>query len=112
MVTPDTPLTLSQDQADAINALLPTCKYVVGIRHNESGEVRFCPQTLEWNENSLYWWSTGNMSCDCNRHLEFHGRTDECYEDDVPCGETRYTLVGIWFPDGSEYRYLDLLNDF
>jgi hypothetical protein len=111
-MTPDAPFTLTQEHADAINALLPDCKYVVGIRKNETGEVRFRPERLDWEEGSLWWWNSGNMSCDCNRHLQFHGFSEECYRDEVPCTETRYTLVGIWFPDGGEYRDLMELNDF
>lgn len=112
-MTPDAKFDLSQPHADAINALLPNCRYVVGIRENETGEVRFCPTDVEWREDSsLSWWSTGNMSCDCNRHLIFNGHSRGCYDEDVPCGEGRYSVVGIWFPDGGEIRDLNCLNDF
>ena len=111
----DAPYVLDDAAADAINALLPTCKYVAGILCNESGEVRFCAQQTEWIEDdhcSLGWWSTGNMSCDCNRELQFRQSIGEDPElDDVKCGDERYTLVGIWFPDGSDLRDLHLLND-
>jgi hypothetical protein len=97
-LAPHAPFDLTQEHADAINALLPSCQYVVGIRHNETGEVRFCPQNLPWNTNS-------------SRHLEFHGF--ECHEDDdPPCGESQYTVVGIWVHDGSDFRDLNELNDF
>jgi len=109
---PDAPFELTPKQADTINTLLPTCEYVVGIRHNESGKVRFCPMKLKWEEHSLSWWNTGNFSCDCNRHLEFHGYTDSAYEDNIPCGETMYTVVGIWFLRGGDIRDLNQLNDF
>ena len=112
MVDPQAEFDLTQGHADTINALLPTCQYVVGIRKNDTGEVRFHAETIEWKEYSLSWWATGNASCDCNRHLDFHGHSEECWEDDIPCGTHRYTVVGIWFPDGSEYRDLTMLNDF
>lgn len=109
---PNAPFDLTQEHADAINALLPECKYVVGIRKNETGEVRFCPVQLDWHNGSLSWWSTGNYGCDCNRHLEFHGLSESSEDEDVPCGLTMYTLIGIWFPDGSDIRDLDMMNDF
>ena len=104
---------LSQQQADRINELFqnPRFTHIVGIRENSTGEVRFCPRKVDWEESSLYWWSSGNMSCDCNRHLVFHEYSDECYKDDIPCGDELYTVVGSWFPDGSEIRDITLLND-
>lgn len=104
---PNAHFDLTQEHADTINALLPTCKYVTGIRKNETGEVRFCPQNLEWNEDTLWWWESGNMSCDCNRELEFRRQTEDCEMDDVECSDGRYTVVGIWFPDGSFIRDLE-----
>lgn len=104
---------LTQERAEAINALLPDCKYVVGIRENETGEVHFCPQTLEWNDASLSWWESGNMSCDCNRELMFV-RQKEGWDwdtDDLKCSDGRFTVVGIWFPGGSEIRDLNQMND-
>ncbi len=93
-----TPFTVTKDHADTINALLAnkSCTYVVGILRNDTNEVRFIPQQLEWTDNSLYWWSEGNMGCDCNRHLQFNPHADEC-----PCGHSRYSIVGIWLKDGS-----------
>lgn len=102
---------LTQEHADAINALLPTCQYVVGIRHNDTGEVRFCPQQLPWDDSSLFWWSLGNFGCDCNRELEFQRQTDPDFDADTECGNVRFSLVGIWFPDGGELRDLQELNE-
>ena len=111
---PQTDFELTLEGAEAINALLPTCKYVTGIRKNETGEVRFCPQYTQWNEKAgIWWWSAGNMGCDCNRELEFRraGNEDED-ADKVKCGKSRYTVLGIWFPNGEAIRDLLLLNDF
>ncbi len=114
-MTLDAPFILTQEHADAINALLPDCKYVVGIRQNETGEVRFCPQGTEWNDASLWWWASGNMSCDCNRELEFRREEEGFTFEDAKCSDGRFTVVGIWFPDGSGIRdltALDAMNDF
>lgn len=109
-----TPFDLTQEQADQINVLLPTCEYIVGIRKNETNEVVFCPQDIKWHDCSLFWWTEGNGGCDCNRVLMFlraRGSIDEEFEsDDDKCGTDKYTLVGIWFPDGSDIRDLQLLN--
>ena len=105
---PKTPFELTGEHADAINALLPTSTYVVGLRENATGSVRFFPHDSEWHEASLWWWSSGNGSCDCNRHLMFHGE----FSEDVPCSEQLYTVVGIWFSDGGEIRDLWQMNDF
>lgn len=117
-VDPKAEFELTQEGADAINALLPTCKYVVGIRKNETGEVRFCAQHTEWLDDddghSLWWWSTGNMSCDCNRERDFRraGNEEDGIEGERKCGEDRFTVIGIWFPDGDDARDLWLMNDF
>jgi len=109
------PFTLTQDQSGAIEVSLLTCEYVVGIRKNETGEVRFYPDHLKWTEGSIYWWSTGNMSCDCNRELLFLNVKNELTDDswkNCKCGEERYTVVGIWFPNGDHIWDLYLLNDW
>jgi hypothetical protein len=103
---------LTQEHADAINALLPNCKYAVGIRENATGDVRFCPETMEWPETGLWWYSQGNMGCDCNRELDFRRQTEPDFDEDTECGHTRYTIVGIWFPDGGAIRDLHELNDY
>ena len=106
------PFELSREDAGAINAMLLSCSYVVGIRKNATGEVRFSAKNHAWDEHSSWWWGEGNMSCDCNRHLIFHGYSEESYEEEIPCGEELYTVVGIWFPDGGEIRDLVQMNDF
>ncbi len=103
---------LLQEHADAINALLLSgTTYVTGIRNNETGEVRFHAWKSEWEESTLGWWNVGNMGCDCNRHLIFYDYTEESYNDDVSCDGERYTLVGVWFPDGGDIRDLLELNE-
>ena len=101
---------LRQEDADAIIALLVGCVYVTGIRENATGEVRFHAWQEDWTDSSLYWWSEGNMGCDCNRHLIFHDYTEASYDDKIPCGESLYSLVGVWFRDGSSIRDMEMLN--
>ena len=102
---------LTPEHAAQISEMLSECEYVTGMRKNASGEVRFHAWKSEWTADTFYWWSTGNMGCDCNRHLIFHDYSESCYEDDMRCGESQYTLVGVWFPDGSDIRDLQLLNE-
>lgn len=56
---------------------------------------------------STYWWSDGNGSCDCNRHLYFCRAVDED-EGDPECGDGRYQ-VNLYNPvDGvCHYREWD-----
>ena len=75
--------------------------YTAFIRDNISGEVRESFHDLEWHgDGSLYWWTEGNMGCDCNRGLIFHDHADD--SDDYPCGGMRYSVLKLVFPDGRE----------
>lgn len=71
--------------------------YKVALRSNATGEVRFVSQDLPWIESSHYWWTGGNMGCDCNRANEFFDSPD-C---DDACGHIRFTALYAEFPDGS-----------
>ena len=42
----------------------------------------------QWTDASHYYYSEGNMSCDCNRHDLFEGS----YSGEHPCGETAYRI--------------------
>lgn len=107
----DTPFDFTQEHADAINALLPTCKYVVGIGNNKTGEIRFSPIKIDWDENSLRVWFYENMSCDCNLHVLFETCSKGFCGEKIRCGNTRYTVIGIWFPDSDEIRDMnDLIS--
>jgi len=76
--------------------------YKVVIRDNKTGEVRICHQDLEWLENSDFWWTEGNMACDCNRHLEFVRAKGEPEEEGFPCGDTRYSALYAEPEDGTK----------
>ena len=61
--------------------------YFAEITDTKTGETRQRKIPFEWGEGSEYWWSAGNMSCDCNRSHEF--RSDGGFG---PCGEGRYRV--------------------
>jgi len=80
--------------------------YRVAIRKNETGEVRLRNYDYDWfkyESSDLFWWTEGNMSCDCNRYLEFERAAgvepDSCY---APCGETAYSVLYVELPDGTK----------
>ncbi|MHC4370403.1 MAG: hypothetical protein ACYSW8_22560, partial [Planctomycetota bacterium] len=56
-------------------------------------------------EGSDFWWTDGNMGCDCNRHLEFERAGGEDPDlDDAVCGSDLYSVIEIIFPDGDSLR--------
>jgi len=75
--------------------------YHVLIRRNATGETRRVFMALPWygDGGSLYWWTDGNFGCDCNRALTFY-REDEAPEDEIDCGDTRFTVLQAELPDG------------
>lgn len=75
--------------------------YKVEIRNNETGEIRIKEMNLEWSDGSLFWWTEGNFGCDCNREMQFG--TDKEF-DDIECGETRFSVLKVILPDGTEYQ--------
>jgi hypothetical protein len=76
----------------------------VEIRYNPTGEIRSIQQELneqhEWvdpparmrylDEPSCFIWEEGNYSCDCNRALFFHDRSDEAWEQE--CNDVLYAV--------------------
>jgi hypothetical protein len=87
--------------------------YVVTILDRRTGQSADAPQKFEWRNDetsaSEFWWSEGNMGCDCNRFLEFErasGRDPNpddatCVYDDFPNGR-RFLVTSIRTPDGEE----------
>ena len=81
--------------------------YVVAIRKNATGEVRRRIVDLEW-QNDVSWWVDGNMSCDCNRRLEWlraggPGPADDPHWNNVDhdCGDSEYSALYAELPDGT-----------
>ena len=85
-------------------------RYSVLIRNNETGEERLYPLCKEvpWGDGSYYWWTEGNMSCDCNRHMSFlraggPGPVDDPHWNDVDrdCGDGAYSVPYAVLEDGT-----------
>lgn len=76
-------------------------QYSVIIRRVQDGLERECPQRAEWDgeDGDWSWWAEGNMSCDCNRELEFARAASEP-EPDVQCSDGRFLVLAFKFPDG------------
>lgn len=75
------------------------------IRHNESGEVRVHPQTWDWDGDDFIW-SEGNFSCDCNRGDFFAQGIGDNEDQDVICGNDKYS-VRLTAIDGGAVLYQD-----
>lgn len=76
--------------------------YVVRIRHNKTGTIRSRRCDLEWNDGSKYWWTEGNMGCDCNLDLEFRRAGGETPNlDEVSCSEGKFTALDATLEDGT-----------
>jgi hypothetical protein len=92
--------------------------YKVAIRKNETGEVRLYEQTgWDWvhddgmgngPHDDFYWWTNGNMGCDCNRELCFErvGKTPEQLKEleslSPLCGDTRFTVLYVLTKEGEK----------
>lgn len=74
--------------------------YIISLKDNESGRTReilyqYCDtghKTDEESEESLeFYWTDGNLSCDCNRLQQFYPDSKEI----IDCGDERFELVSI-----------------
>lgn len=85
--------------------------YVVIIRDNASKEERTYRPSTEWDpESSVYWWTEGNMGCDCNRRVDFAraggpGPEGDPYHnkllEDSQCGDEAYSVLRAILDDGT-----------
>lgn len=77
--------------------------YQVAIKNNETGEIRLCNINLEWLEHSDFWWTEGNMACDCNRSQEFARAGNES-DPNVDCNvdENKYSVLYALLTDGKK----------
>lgn len=79
-------------------------KYKVAIRKNSTGEIRLYDLgDIPWGESSEFWWTEGNMSCDCNRQWDFErAGGDPITEDPDPdCGDIKYSALYAELEDGT-----------
>lgn len=87
----------------------------VVIRDNETGELRLYEHpdfdTEVGDAFSPFIWDEGNYGCDCNRYLFFQRAIGADEKDDILCGDTRYSVLGIFqqgrlvYADGSCERW-------
>lgn len=87
------------DKAWGMVRLHPSSK--ITIRKISTGETKTVPVDLAWYEHSLFFWTEGNFSCDCNRHLVWIG-LGNYPDEESKCGHTEYTVIKATFPDGTE----------
>ena len=75
--------------------------YTVVIRRVVDGVERECLQPYEWEgeDGDWSWWAVGNMSCDCDRELEFARAAGEP-QPDVQCSEGRFHVLRFILSDG------------
>ena len=72
-------------------------KYRVSIREESSGTTKDVDFEAGDDDIVRYQFETGNMSCDCNLHREFHRLNS--WTSEFTCGETAYTP--LYFVDES-----------
>lgn len=76
--------------------------YTVVIKRASDGVERRCLQPFDYEKDGhddWSWWAYGNMSCDCNRELEFARAANED-EPDVTCSDGRFLVTRFELPDG------------
>lgn len=76
-----------------INRCEGVINLLVEIKCVRTGEVVSYQEEVPWDEFDDFYFSEGNMSCDCNRYLHFK-RAQEIreYEHHIQCTEGRYLL--------------------
>lgn len=75
-------------------------RYTVDILEVATGEVVRRGMDLPWDDGSIYWWTEGNYSCDCNRRMEFmRGKELDPDDAETECGDGAYRVT-ITLPSG------------
>jgi len=85
-----------------MNEIAPS--YKIAMRKNETGEIRVIDQNLSWHDYSIFWWTTGNFGCDCNRELEWlrsEGVDVDGDEVEPECGSGKFSVLYAELPDGT-----------
>lgn len=83
--------------------------YKVTLRRLSDGLEKTIVDDLDWHDSSLYWWSEGNMGCDCNRASTF-GDVDLSQDIEVECSTSKYLLIKIELSTGQVFDDLEDLN--
>lgn len=95
----------------AVSVRPPLLPATIVMLHKPSGVERTLREDSVWRDDddgtSEFWWSEGNMSCDCNRGPIFH-REDPDWVDDTCAVDDQG--VGYCF-NGSDYAVLSITLD-
>lgn len=78
--------------------------YYAHLTDRDTGKTTRYEMDVDWNDSSPFWWTDGNMSCDCNRgpmFSELEGQEFHCFPGDGSLN--RFILNKIEFEDGSEW---------
>lgn len=92
--------------------------YHVLIRRNSDGMERQCRMDWDWfwgpkpsvptlglwqyrPDGDMYWWTEGNMACDCARSLEF-SKVESEEAPEIPCSHGLFTVVNATLDDGRQ----------
>ena len=70
--------------------------FSVVIQRVSDGTTAVIPQAESWDaedERTEWYWTVGNMGCDCNLGIQFG-------ETHVPCGHSAYRLIEFRLSDG------------
>lgn len=76
----------------------PADRPFMRIRRIADGAERVYVLPLQWRETAEtgFWYSDGNMGCDCNRALSFARAGGESTDDlDVECGDNAFALLEV-----------------
>lgn len=98
------PLTAAWNNADGTTtrvddgeARVEAPSYEVEFREVATGEAVRVTFNPPWSEGSESHWTEGNMSCDCNRAMEFwrahHPDATLDEEPEFPCGDGKYKVT-------------------
>lgn len=75
--------------------------YTVKIRCNDTGEVVNYHVSQEWDDEiTLFLWTEGNWSCDCNRQRFFFLAKGIDAPTNITCSDGKYTVIKSMLPDG------------
>jgi hypothetical protein len=87
--------------------------YKVAIQKIETGEIRMRDVEFPWDEASDYWWTEGNMGCDCNLELEWRraggvGPADDPNHNTAEreCGNVVYRTLYALLPSGEKVELM------
>lgn len=66
--------------------------YEIILKDNLTDEIKTINYDWPYSDDGLvFYWTEGNMSCDCNRYMEFYND----HETKIDCGKERFKLMNI-----------------